>query len=40
MKYDVTRDYVLVLSMVLSSDSHAKETLCFGFEVLENEVKK
>ena len=27
-------------SFILSSDSHAKETLCFRFEVLENEVKK
>ena len=36
------RDYIRGRggSFILSSDSHAKETLCFGFEVLENEVKK
>lgn len=27
-------------SFVLSSDSHAKETLCFKFEALENELEK
>ena len=36
------RDYIRGRggSFILSSDSHAKETLCFRFEVLENEVKK
>ena len=36
------RDYIRGQggSFVLSSDSHAKETLCFKFEALENELEK
>lgn len=36
------RDYIRQKggSFVLSSDSHAKETLCFGFEELESELEK
>lgn len=36
------RDYIRQKggSFVLSSDSHAKETLCFKFEALENELEK